>query len=192
MTPGPTLETRRLILRPTRAEDLDGYVELMSDAEHVRHIGGAAPPSTVWRQMMTVAGSWSLQGFGFFSVIEKDTGRWVGRLGPWFPHGWPAPEVGWSILPSAGGKGYVTEGSAAALDWVFNHLGWDDVIHVIAPENVASQKVAARLGSVNRGPTRLPAPFDEAVVDAWGQTRADWAENRQQFDWLDQVVVRAS
>jgi RimJ/RimL family protein N-acetyltransferase len=100
--------------------------------------------------------------------------------------------VGWSILPSASGKGYVTEGSAAAVDWVFNHLGWDDVIHVIAPENVPSQKVAARLGSINRGPTRLPVPFDDAVVDAWGQTRDLWAENRKRFDWINEVVVRAS
>ncbi len=192
MTPGFILETPRLILRPPRTEDFDGYVELMSDAEHVKYIGGAAPPSVVWRQMMSVAGSWSLQGFGFFSVIEKESGRWVGRLGPWFPHGWPQAEVGWSILPSEAGKGFVTEGSAAAIDWAFNHLGWDDVIHVIDPDNVPSQKVAARLGSTNRGLTRLPEPFQDAVVDAWGQTRDQWQENRKQFDWLDQVVVRAS
>ena len=116
MTAGPVLETPRLILRPTRAEDLDGYVELMSDDDHVRFIGGAAPPSTVWRQMMTVAGAWALQGFAFFSVIEKESGRWVGRLGPWEPHGWPGHEIGWSILKSEAGKGYVTEGSATFCD----------------------------------------------------------------------------
>ena len=116
----------------------------------------------------------------------------MGRLGPWFPQGWPAPEVGWSILPSEAGKGFVTEGSAAAVDWAFNHLGWDDVIHVIDPDNTPSQKVAERLGSTNRGPTRLPAPFNDARVDAWGQSRDQWAENRKRFDWLDQVTVRAS
>ena len=192
MTLGPILETPRLILRPTRTEDLAGYVELMSDADTTRFIGGIAPPSTVWRQMMTVAGSWSLHGFGFFSVIEKDTGRWIGRLGPWQPEGWPGHEVGWSILPSAGGKGYVTEGSAAALDWAFKTLGWPDVIHCIVPENLPSQKVAERLGSTNLGPTRIPAPLDDLVIDAWGQTRDQWAENRKRFEWLDQVTVRAS
>lgn len=192
MTPGPVLETPRLILRPTRAEDLSGYIELMSDADHVRFIGGAAPPSTVWRQMMTVAGAWSLQGFSFFSVLEKDTGRWVGRLGPWEPEGWPGHEVGWSILPSAAGKGYVTEGSAAAIDWAFNALDWDDVIHCIAPDNIASQKVADRLGSTNRGATRMPPPYQDYPVDAWGQTRDQWAENRKRFDWLDQVTIRSA
>src|SRR5690606_29772018 len=96
--PGPILETPRLILRPPVLEDLEGYVALMADAEHVRFIGGAAPRSTVWRQMMTVAGSWTLNGFSFFSVVEKSSGRWLGRLGPWRPDGWPGNEVGWSLL----------------------------------------------------------------------------------------------
>lgn len=186
---GPILETPRLILRPTRLEDLEGYVALMSDAEHVRFIGGAAPRGTVWRQMMTVAGSWSLHGFGFFSVIEKASGRWIGRLGPWRPDGWPGHEVGWSLLREAGGRGYATEGAAAAMDWAFERLGWTDVIHCIDPGNHASARVAERLGSTNRGPTRMPPPFQDHPCDAWGQTREQWRENRRRFDWLDGVVV---
>jgi RimJ/RimL family protein N-acetyltransferase len=188
----PFLETPRLILRPTRAEDLAGYIALMSDQEHVRFIGGAAPPSTVWRQMMTVAGAWSLIGYSFFTVLDKQTGEFLGRLGPWKPEGWPSEEVGWSLLPSTVGKGYATEGAAAAVDWAFNHLGWPDVIHVIDPDNIPSRKVAERLGSTNQGPTRLPAPLETFAVDAWGQTREQWMENRKRFPWLDEVVVRAS
>jgi RimJ/RimL family protein N-acetyltransferase len=40
IAPGPTLETARLILRPPAAEDLDGWAELMADAEAARYIGG--------------------------------------------------------------------------------------------------------------------------------------------------------
>lgn len=184
MSNGPVLETPRLILRPPRAEDFDGYVALMSDDDHVRYIGGAAPAGTVWRQMMTVAGAWSLQGFAFFSAIEKSTGRWVGRLGPWRPHGWPGNEVGWSVLPDVAGMGYATEGAAASMDWSFYHLDWTNVIHCIAPENRPSQKVAERLGSANLGATRMPAPFEDLPVDAWGQSRDQWRENRKRFDWL--------
>ena len=28
-------------------------------------------------------------GYAMFSVIEKETGRWVGRVGPWTPADWP-------------------------------------------------------------------------------------------------------
>jgi RimJ/RimL family protein N-acetyltransferase len=63
---------------------------------------------------------------------------------------------------------------------VFDVLGWDQVIHSIAPANLASQLVARKLGSSNRGPGRLPAPFEDSRVDIWGQTRAQWLARREQ------------
>lgn len=113
-----------------------------------------------------------------FSVIEKASGRWVGRVGPWRPEGWPGTEVGWGLLRSAWGQGYATEAAAVGIDWAFERLGWTEVIHCIAPENLSSAAVARRLGSINRGPGRLPAPFDTAEIDLWGQTRAQWRGRR--------------
>ena len=110
-----------------------------------------------------------------FSVIEKSSGRWVGRLGPWMPEGWPGPEVGWAIVRDCWGRGYATEGAIAATNWAFDHLGWPRVIHSIDPDNVASQEVARRLGSRNLGPGRLPAPYEESRVDIWGQSRDEWS-----------------
>ena len=45
-----------------------------------------------------MAGSWALNGFGMFSVIEKASGLWLGRIGPWRPDGWPGNEVGWGLV----------------------------------------------------------------------------------------------
>lgn len=176
--PGPTLETERLILRPPRREDFDGFVGLMSDPEAARYIGGVQPPAAVWRGVMAMAGAWTLEGFAMFSVIEKSSGRWIGRLGPWSPHGWPGTEVGWALISEAQGKGYALEGSSAAIDWAFNALGWEEVIHTIAPENRASRKLAQRLGSTLRGPGQLPAPFESFEVDVWGQSRDAWQARR--------------
>jgi hypothetical protein len=36
---------------------------------------------------MTMAGAWSLTGVGMFSLIERSSGRWLGRIGPWTPLG---------------------------------------------------------------------------------------------------------
>lgn len=47
-----------------------------------------------------------------FSVIEKKTARWIGRLGPWQPEGWPGSEVGWDLHPDAWGQGYAVAGAA--------------------------------------------------------------------------------
>jgi RimJ/RimL family protein N-acetyltransferase len=179
VAPGPTLETERLILRPPAADDFDAWASLMSDEVSARFIGGVQPGPVAWRGLATVAGSWALLGFGMFSVIEKASGRWVGRLGPWMPDGWPGTEVGYGLLREFWGKGYATEGAAATMDWAFSHLGWTDVIHTIDPANVASQAVARRLGATYRGPGQLPPPFEHAQTEIWGQTRDEWMARRR-------------
>jgi RimJ/RimL family protein N-acetyltransferase len=171
---GPTLETARLILRPPEERDLDGFAAMMADEEAARFVGGQQPRSGAWRGMAAMAGSWALRGYGMFSVIEKESGRWVGRVGPWQPEGWPGAEVGWGLERSAWGKGYATESAAAAIGWAFETLGWDDVIHCIDPDNRPSARVAERLGSAVRGSAYLPAPFDNTPVRIWGQSREQW------------------
>lgn len=179
--PGPMLETERLILRPTAMEDFERWRDFLSDEPTARHIGGVQPAPMVWRTMMSMAGAWSLTGVAMFSVIEKSTGQWLGRIGPWRPYGWPGDEVGWSLHRDAHGKGYALEAAVASMDYAVDVLGWTDIIHTIAPDNQASARLAARLGSVNRGAGRLPEPLEDVVVDLWGQTREDWARNRRSF-----------
>lgn len=168
------LETSRLILRPPRIEDLDAWAEMMMDEETARFIGGVTPRALSWRALMTMIGAWHAHGFAMFSAIEKSSGRWVGRLGPWMPEGWPGPEVGWAIVRPCWGRGYATEGAIAATDWAFDRLGWSRVIHSISPDNVASQEVARKLGSRNLGPGKLPPPYEDSRVDIWGQSRDEW------------------
>jgi RimJ/RimL family protein N-acetyltransferase len=177
---GPQIETERLILRPTAAEDFEAWALLMADEENARHIGGAQPRAVAWRGFLSMAGAWAIQGYGMFSVMEKASGRWLGRLGPWYPDGWPGPEIGWSIVRDAWGRGYAPEGAAAAMDWAFETLGWDEVIHSIAPENTASQAVARKLGSQLKGPGKLPEPYAGSVIDIWGQSREQWQKRRAQ------------
>lgn len=176
--PGPTIETTRLILRPVSMADFDRWCDFQADPETTRYIGGPQSPAQVWRTMMSVAGAWAMTGESFFSVIEKSTGLWMGRIGPWFPHQWPGTEVGWSLHRDAMGRGYATEAAAAAMDYAVDVLGWTDIIHTIDPANAASVKIAQRLGSTNRGPGRLPPPFASAPVDVWGQTAEEWRRNR--------------
>ena len=174
----PQLETPRLLLRPTAPEDFEPWAAFMGDADASKFVGGPQPRPAAWRGFMSMAGAWAMQGFAMFSVIEKASGRWIGRLGPWMPEGWPGTEVGWGLIREAWGRGYATEGSTAAIDWAFDNLGWTEVIHCIAPDNVPSQAVAVRLGSRKMRTTNLPAPFESYVVDVWGQSREEWRSRR--------------
>lgn len=171
---GPTLETERLILRPPNSADTASYIHLMADEAATRFLGGVAVPSVAWRGWSSSAGHWVLRGYGMFSVIEKSSGEWIGRIGPLCPEGWPGTEVGWGLAREAWGKGYATEGATRAIDWAFETLNWSEVIHCIEPANVNSIAVAERLGSkiLRRG--RLPPPFEDVEVDIWGQSREEW------------------
>lgn len=175
------IETERLILRPPKEEDFEGWAEMMDDEESSRFIGGRVGRAAAWRGMAGMAGSWFLKGFGMFSVLERSTGNWVGRLGPWQPEGWLGPEIGWGLKRSAWGKGYASEGASAAIEWAFDRLGWTEVIHSIDPLNAGSIAVAKRLGSYKKGSGTLPPPFEPLEVEIWGQTREEWRLQRGQL-----------
>lgn len=175
---GTQIETPRLILRTPTFAEFEPWCAMMADEETARYIGGVQAPSQVWRGVCTMAGSWALEGFAMFSVFEKDSGDWVGRIGPWQPKDWPGPEVGWGVIRGKWGKGYAVEAAAATMDWAIEELGWTDIIHSIHPKNHNSQMVAKKLGSVNRGPGKMPPPYQNDPVDIWGQSAAEWKARR--------------
>jgi RimJ/RimL family protein N-acetyltransferase len=171
------LETPRLVLRPPEAEDFEAWAAMMADEEAARFIGGKQSRAEAWRSICTMAGAWSIRGFSVFSVIEREGGRWIGRIGPWQPEGWPGTEVGWALAREAWGKGYAFEAAVTAMAWVFETLGWTEVIHCIAPENLRSVRLAERLGSRWQRRALLPAPRN-VWVEIYGQSREEW--QRQQ------------
>ena len=175
---GPTLQTPRLILRPPLLEDLDAYAAFMADERTARHLGGVVPRAVAWRQLATIVGAWSLNGFSMFSFVERSTGKWIGRGGPWMPEGWPGTEVGWGVAVEAQQKGYAKEAAAAAIDWAFDTLGWSEVIHCISHENGASVATARSLGSVCRQTGVAAPPPLVASWDIYAQSREAWRARR--------------
>lgn len=174
----PVIETPRLILRPPTLEDLPDWVRFAAHEETMRHLGGVQSASNAWRSLMTMMGAWTAHGFAMFSVIEKSSGQWIGRIGPWQPLDWPGTEVGWGLHADYWRKGYALEAAAATIDWSFENLGWSEVIHTIVPENIASISLAEKLGSKYQGQAVLPAPIS-LEVGVWQQTRDQWSENRK-------------
>lgn len=169
------IETERLILREIDPErDFEGWAESMADAGTVKYLG-TKPMSRAeaWRSMAVAIGHWQIRGYGFFSLEHKQTGEWVGRVGPWCPEGWPAPEIGWTISPRHLRRGYATEAAKAALGFAFGTLGWDSVIHCIMEGNEPSIGVARGIGSAYlRTEKGLPGVCEETIL-IYGQDRPD-------------------
>jgi RimJ/RimL family protein N-acetyltransferase len=150
------LETERLRLRWLREDDFDEYAKMCRDPEVMRFLGGVLLTDIeIWRQMASIMGHWFFRGYGIWAVEEKSTGKLVGRIGCLKPIGWPAFEVGWTLSRESWGKGYASEGARRALAYAFKELDRDHVISLIAPENVASIRVAERLGEKVEGRTQL-------------------------------------
>ena len=167
------IETDRLRLRPVDPErDFEPWAKAMADEETVRYLG-TAPMNRAesWRSMAMAMGHWQIRGFGFFSVEHRESGEWVGRVGPWYPEGWPGQEVGWTISPDHVRRGYATEAARASVDFVFQGLGWKQVIHVIMEGNQASIAVAEKIGStLLREQQGIPGVTDKRVF-IYGQNR---------------------
>ena len=170
------IETERLILREVDPDtDFDAWADCFSDDKTMRFIGGKPMcRAAAWRHMAMVMGHQTIRGYSFYSVIEKSSGAWVGRVGHWSPVGWPEPEVGWTIHRDHWRKGYAKEAGAACVDYAFETLGWNTVIHSIEMKNIASIKTAESLGSKRLYKIDELPPFTIEDLWAFGQTKEDW------------------
>jgi RimJ/RimL family protein N-acetyltransferase len=147
LTHVPVIETERLVLRGWDEADFPTIAALFADEETMRFLGGVMDAPTAWRAVATQIGHWAMRGYGFFALEEKSTGACIGWCGPWFPHGWPDKEIGWSLVREARGKGYATEAADASLRFAYTELGWSSAISLIDKDNTASIATAARLGA---------------------------------------------
>lgn len=161
------IETERLILREIDPErDFESWARAMADENTVRYLGTKPMDrAQAWRSMAMAIGHRAIRGYGNFSLELKETGQWVGRVGPWFPEGWPGPEIGWTLSPDHLRQGYAYEAAVASLDFVFNELGWSEVIHVILEGNEASIALAEKLGSrLLRTQQGIPGVTEQRVL----------------------------
>jgi RimJ/RimL family protein N-acetyltransferase len=143
------LETPRLILRPFVEEDLDALARIYADPEVTRYLGDGTPNdrATTWRQIVFDIGYLQLRGYSRLAVVEKASGQLLGRSGMWFPEGFPALEVGWTIDRSRWGEGFATEAARVSVDYCWNVLRVDKVCSFIRSRNAASIRVATKLGA---------------------------------------------
>lgn len=140
--------TERLELRRWREDDLDGYASIVVHPEVTRFLGGGRLDRVAaWRQLALFVGHRELRGWTQSAVVERSSGRLIGRGGLWRPEGWPGLEVGWLLDPASWGQGYATELGRAVRDHAFTVVGAAHLLSVIHRDNVASIRVAEAIGA---------------------------------------------
>ena len=144
------LETPRLLVRRQVPEDIDGLWALYCDPQVTRYI----PDAPRSREQALEELEWHMHGhprrpeLGLWATLLKPEGRFIGRSGllPWTIEGKDEVEVAYAIARPYWGAGLGTEVARAILDHGFERLGLKRLICLIDPENVASQRVAVKIG----------------------------------------------
>ena len=173
------IETERLLLRKPVLEDSQAALDLLTDPVAMQFLGGvhpdaAADPEFAVRRWLE---RWAENGCGPFSVVRREDGRWLGRVGllVWDVRTWThttfetagefgQPELGWALASAHWGQGYATEAALAVRGWARADRGFERIVSLITPVNIRSQRVAQRLGAT---PGETVELFDNGPHVLW-------------------------
>ena len=173
----PVIDTDRLSLRAHGIEDFEDMCAMWADPEVVRFIGGKVfSREEVWARLLRHAGSWSLLGHGFWVIRDRASGAFVGEVGfhnlqrDLVPSFGDRPELGYALIPRARRKGLAAEAAGGALAWADRTRPGGETVCMIDPENVASARVAARLGYLEFARTSYQGRPEILLSRRGGQT----------------------
>ena len=159
----PEIETERLRLRAPRWDDFEAYAAFNASDRSVG-VGGPYTRSRAFQRLGGVIGHWQLRGYGRWMVADKNTDEALGVVGPYFPEGWPEPEIAWTVFEAAEGRGIAYEAAKAARAFAYQALGWTTAISCVVPDNTRSAALAQRMGCVADGVHQHP---DGYTLNIW-------------------------
>ncbi|HLJ30055.1 MAG TPA: GNAT family N-acetyltransferase [Candidatus Angelobacter sp.] len=141
-------QTGRLALRHFTMEDLQPLAAMHCNPEVSRFIGGVKTLEQTRQRLLGWMEEYKRYGFAKWAVILRSTGEFIGRCGLSLEQfddtsEW---ELGWTLARAYWGQGYATEAAEAAMQHCFRVLGHSRLISLIRPQNLASIRVAQRLG----------------------------------------------
>ncbi|HEU5167795.1 MAG TPA: GNAT family N-acetyltransferase [Chitinophagaceae bacterium] len=142
------LETKRLILRMARLDDLNAIHEYYSDPECTKYTTRRPlSENESWQKLAALAGHWTLRRYGSYVLEEKSLDRVSGIAGLDYPNDWPETEIQWGLARRFWGKGYASEAARAVKEMAANYLPRPSLISLIHPENQNSINLAKSLGA---------------------------------------------
>jgi RimJ/RimL family protein N-acetyltransferase len=141
------LETERLILRPFNMGDLTALVSLLGDPVVMRYVNfGERTPVQVESELCGYISHYQQYGFGPVAIVDKFSEKLIGKAGLYFSDRHLDPQLCYLLDRSYWGQGIATEATAASLDYGLNKLKFRRVVAFVQKPNIASRRVAEKLG----------------------------------------------
>jgi ribosomal-protein-alanine N-acetyltransferase len=144
----PILETERLFLRYMHSEDIPALVNLWTDVDVTRYLGGPRDVETLKKDLSETADNLLAEQFILWPLIEKASGQVIGQSGLLEKEvdGLTEYEMVYVLAKSAWGKGYATEIGRALCSYAYHVRNLNRLIALVEPENRASERVAKKIG----------------------------------------------
>jgi [ribosomal protein S5]-alanine N-acetyltransferase len=142
------LETSRLILKPTLAEDLETLHEILTDPFVRKYLCDDRIFSRQQTAEMLAESQrlFDSEKLGLWLVKTKDKKKIIGFVGLWYFFAEAQPQLAYALLPQATKQGYGTEAATKIIEYCFDRLGYDYLIASADRPNISSHELAKRLG----------------------------------------------
>jgi RimJ/RimL family protein N-acetyltransferase len=176
-----TIGTDRLLLEPWHESDSERWVSLTTDERVWSRLGAGDPLDRDFaeKECEWMVEHWREHGFGWRSMIERSSDRWMGAVGLAFigenPVGLPADdvEIGWWLLPDFWGRAFATEGAKATRDEGFEKSFVDHFWARHNARNPASGRIMEKIGMTFE---RDGTGIKDVPVRIYSMTRERWSE----------------
>lgn len=146
--PWNILETKRCLLRETTPEDVEDFFQIYSDPAITEFMEGLYPDREQEKEYIReyIKRVYAFYEFGVWTVVEKSSGRVIGRAGFSYREGYDEPELGFIIGVPWQRRGYAEEVCRGILAYGTDRLGFREVNALVETGNEASLKLCDKLG----------------------------------------------
>lgn len=143
----PVLETERLRLRGPELSDIPAVIAYWATDRSV-YENGPKDAVGAYEDYATAFACWLIRGYGAWALEARASGAFVGIAGVFHPFSVTEPDLGWSLMAEAEGRGLAFEAALAARDWAYRNTAIASLTSNIDRGNARSIRLAMRLGAV--------------------------------------------
>lgn len=142
------LQTPRLFLREIQTDDYPSICSILQDIDVMYAWKHAFSDEEVVQWIDENITRYHRDGYSYWAVMEKASDEFIGVTGLISEQADDEHYVGVGYIykKSHWGNGYAFEAASACVDYAFHILHLNEITAQIRPENMASRKVAERLG----------------------------------------------
>ena len=156
MSGGRELAGGAVRLRPPEPADRDGYAALLFDPAVAAWLRPDPLPALTASEVAEMLADdmrhWRQAGFGPWALVTAEGGELVGRVGLRRTSigGELVVELAWTVLSDWQGQGLATAAAREGAE-LGRSLGMGELVALVLPSNLASRRVAAKVGMSEAG-----------------------------------------